>query len=668
LPQGLELLPSGDISGRVAFEAFDLDVYTTTFDGGSTTIDKQYEFTVLAETTDGTASTIQTFILKLNVINHDPYVDVYLKAMPSESQRNIFNSVVSNTEIFDPNLIYRPLDPWFGVNTEMDMLFLPGLDSANLTVFEESVVKNHWTKTYDFGSFKTAVVLDANYNVKYEVVYVEVIDPELNSSGNGPALEIDLQGMITNPYINAEGQDIYTVYPNTTQNMIKRLVNGVGYYDQSSLPPWMTSNQPGSTSSTFSPPLGFTRAVVLAYTNPGASALIAYRLNRAGINFKNIDFTVDRYEVDNYYSEYFVANTWIGGNESTFDALPYTNVGTIAAVVNYAVTIPYSSINGHPISAIAAAGGLDGVTNFKDGQTLIFAKQENFDNAGPYDGWVNYADGYIGNNINTYQIEGYDSEGYDFYSVIPGYLDNLQASVDLTGDGSTVSFRLPVVLNKVPSVFVDGLIQSASSYNIVSDIITFVTAPPAPTPIKNIQIFHADNNEDRFVGDGTTTTFVMSEIAYFTNVITVLINGVKQPTTAYTVAGTSIIFNTAPPAPAVTPNIQVIYAENQRGGVWQIKIVDDLVTLVFVKEVDVNQRIQVINGKTYNGAILYYNPTLAIGQTVPEYTIYKVAVNTIKHATTFNNGSTKFFTNRDKYYEPNANDEYVKFPQVTAFQ
>jgi len=129
-----------------------------------------------------------------------------------------------------------------------------------------------------------------------------------------------------------------------------------------------------------------------------------------------------------------------------------------------------------------------------------------------------------------------------------------------------------------------------------------------------------------------------------------------------------ITFHTAPLASAVTPNIQVIYAENQRGGVWRINIVDDIVNLEFIKEIEVNQRVQVINGKTNNGAILYYNPILTIGQTVPEYTLYKVAVNVVKHATTFNNGSTKFFTNRDKYYEPNANDEYVKFPQVTAFQ
>ena len=123
---------------------------------------------------------------------------------------------------------------------------------------------NHWTKTYNFGSVKTAAVLDSSYNVKYEVVYVEVSDPNETAAGTGPGLEINLQGIIANPYIDAAGHDFYAIYPNSSENMIDRLTANIGYDDQSSLPPWMTSNQPSATSSsTFNPPLGFVKAVVL---------------------------------------------------------------------------------------------------------------------------------------------------------------------------------------------------------------------------------------------------------------------------------------------------------------------------------------------------------------------------------------------------------------------
>ena len=66
----------------------------------------------------------------------------------------------------------------------------------------------------------------------------------------------------------------------------------LAYQDQSSLPSWMTSNQPSSATGKFNPPLGFTKAVVMAYTVPGAGKLIAYRLKNSGINFNNIKFTV----------------------------------------------------------------------------------------------------------------------------------------------------------------------------------------------------------------------------------------------------------------------------------------------------------------------------------------------------------------------------------------
>ena len=143
------------------------------------------------------------------------------------------------------------------------------------------------------------------YKVKYEVVYISIADPAENADGRGPPTLLDLTTQITNPYI--AGQQSYTVlYPNSSENMIKQLTDGIGYYDQSSLPPWMISNQPDPTSvSKFRAPLGYTKAVVLAYTKPGASKLIAYRLKQEGITFNNIEFTVDRYLVDNYYTTNF---------------------------------------------------------------------------------------------------------------------------------------------------------------------------------------------------------------------------------------------------------------------------------------------------------------------------------------------------------------------------
>lgn len=542
LPQGLTLLPSGEISGRVSFEAFSIDDYTTTFDGTALTIDRVFNFTVKVSTADGTASSIREFTLRLNVIDIEPYDNLYLEAMPAWDQRQIFNSVINNTEIFVPDLIYRADDPWFGVAKNIEMLFLPGLNAAALNSYVGAISKNHWTKKYNFGDIKTAVVYDSSYTIKYEVVYIEVLDPELNSSNHGPGATLDLTNKIANPYIDSTGNTYKIVYPNTSENMVEQLVSDIGYYDQSSLPEWMTSNQPDPANPNgFANPLGFTKAVVLAYTTKGSSSLIAYRLRNSGINFNNINFTVDRYLLDNYYSQNFnpVTKTYISGRETTFDATQASGANTIAATVNYAVSVPFNAINGRTLSYILDTGGIDDVTEFKDGETLVFAKQENFNNAGQYDGWVDYADAYIGDIITTTNVEGYDTGGtgvYDQFSVVPGYLEKIQ--------------------------------------------------------------------------------------------------------------------NTAP--------------VNKRGGVWRINIVNGIIILTLIQEIQVGQKVRVIGGSTYVGALIYYSNNLNAGQTVPYYAVFTSTVKT-NTKTTWNNDTTKFFSNRDSYYPPGTQDKYVKFPQYGVF-
>ena len=57
MPQGIRLHKSGMLSGRVAFDFFSLDKYETTIDKHkSTTFDKVYEFTVVAQTQNRSAA------------------------------------------------------------------------------------------------------------------------------------------------------------------------------------------------------------------------------------------------------------------------------------------------------------------------------------------------------------------------------------------------------------------------------------------------------------------------------------------------------------------------------------------------------------------------------------------------------------------------------------
>jgi hypothetical protein len=431
LPQGLTLLSTGEIAGRATFESFSVDDHTTTFDNELLVIDRTATFRVQAETVDGSASSTRTFTLKLNLIDTEPYENLYLKAMPLVSKRQMYNALISDSDIFNETSIYRPDDPNFGVQKDLTMLFLPGLSPSELTEYQTAMAENHFTKTYTFGNVKVAYVLDANYEIKYEVVYVEVVDPGENNQGVGPAQSKDLSSIIDNPYVSQDGTTYNIIYPNSSENMTRRMEEIIGYQDQSSLPPWMTSNQPDATTATgFTIPLGYTKAVIIAYAQKSKGEKIAYKIRKSNFDFNQIEFTVDRYQVDNYYSSNYNigTQTYIRDRETTFDSDQNINIGTIVASVTYAVGVPYSQINGRPIEYILANGGIDGVDNFANGETLIFSKQEQFEDSGPYDGWVDYSSAFIGDNTETTTVEGYDSGSYDTYTVVPGFLEKSQGT------------------------------------------------------------------------------------------------------------------------------------------------------------------------------------------------------------------------------------------------
>jgi hypothetical protein len=750
LPQGLSLLSDGTISGRVSFESFTLDQNKTTFDNNKSGFDHSYTFFAQAATPNSNATIVREFTIQVAIKDPVPYVNVYLHTLAASAERAYFNNVVNNTAIFDPSYIYRPQDPWYGVQTTPMSLFLSGLKSMDLDTIESIIAKNHYTKTYNFGEIKTATVLDEVFNVKYEVVYVELLDPEevynsVTKRYNGPGLQLDLT--TANGYIDSEGMVHRTVYPNTSDNMSYRLTNnGANYQNQSTLPAWMTSNQVISTkSSSFSTPLGYTRAVVLAYTLPEKSKLIAYRLRSANIDFKQFQFTVDRYEVDNYYSTNFdsATGTYVStAKETTFD-LGTKQIGSIAATVNYAVDVPFDQINGRTINYIndltladgITKGGIDGVTNFRDGETLIFYTQENFPRYNVNsinNGWNYYTDAYVGDNVLTATVEGYDSAAFDSYAFVPGYFSSVAATTTLTGDGATKVFRITQnVTNKNQiNVYINGILQNPITYNVSGSVLTFNQAPQ-PTPVAStpatISVFNGTNLQT-FTGNGVQTAFILN--ARVATPTRVTVNGIDQSSNTYSVTSTTvtaanlvpgqsytvvtpgntdwgnigfvgktstvttgttftasnvgsgtgtakystITFNTAPALvsrPSIPPTIRVVSttaSQNQQGGVWQINIVNNVVNLTFVKEIAPNQRISVVNGRTHIASIVFYNPNTTGTHTVPYYSTYIPSTGIGTSRTTFNNNTTRFFNYRDSYYTPGSQAKYIKFPQYGVFK
>lgn len=101
------------------------------------------------------------------------------------------------------------------------------------------------------------------------------------------------------------------VYPNSLINMREEEHEVLGYVnDDSLLPAWMTSQQlDGST-------LGFTPAWVIAYVKPGYGTAIKNNINAwqnsaAGIKFNNIQFKIDRFEVDKQLTFDWNGRQWV---------------------------------------------------------------------------------------------------------------------------------------------------------------------------------------------------------------------------------------------------------------------------------------------------------------------------------------------------------------------
>jgi hypothetical protein len=339
LPQGLQLLPSGDIAGRVSFNTFAVDLGATTFDKElrttliqsprETTFDTQYTFTVNAYSVDGYVSVFKTFTVRVLREYNEPYENLYIKAMPPYTSRALINQLIQNSDIFRSDLIFRPQDPNFGIATSVIYNHCFGLTSSTYELYISSLIENHYWKNLVLGEIKTAQALDPVTNeVVYEVVYSAIQDDLVNNDG------ISVSKQVTLPYpINAgDSTEITTVYPNSLPNMRDQVIDVVGQISNL-LPLWMLSKQADGRV------LGFTPAWVIAYCRPGAAGQVAYNIRtQFGQQLNLVDFEVDRYELDRLLSINWdpiadsTSGAWVPAPaETTFDLVLHYEVD---AVVN----------------------------------------------------------------------------------------------------------------------------------------------------------------------------------------------------------------------------------------------------------------------------------------------------------------------------------------------
>ena len=299
LPPNLTLLPSGELSGIVAFQP------DTTFQNPNTTTPFTFTIQAYSERFASVIST-QTFTLSVYQEFNNPTDILYCKCTPSISDRNLIASLLDNNSLIPTDYLYRSDDPFFGKATNVTYEHAYGINSSSIDEYLISILKNHYWRQITLGEIKTAIARnDMTGEILYEVVYSEVYDNLVNYNdtdtyqAGSQSNFINPQGvsvskkiywprpipLFLGPWYDSEtniftswnntpdGQALFTsrtpgfvrtVYPNSLQNMRQQVVDVLGQtQNYEILPLWMTSQQrSGSTT-------GFLPAWVIAYCKPG---------------------------------------------------------------------------------------------------------------------------------------------------------------------------------------------------------------------------------------------------------------------------------------------------------------------------------------------------------------------------------------------------------------
>jgi hypothetical protein len=328
LPTGLTLSEQGNIIGTIDYSDFDTDDFT--LNATTSAYTKSYTFTVTVSDQYQTAASSQAFTITVSLPYGIEYGNLSAQGLLSSSDRNLFYQVAQDPNINNPENIFRPEDPSFGMEQNPEMLLIAGLEHKTATALQDQMSQNHEPKTLYFGDVKTAVAQQNGTSI-YEVVYIEMKDNLVNSAGAAVSASVDLSTSIYRPMNGpaADGSRItadYLVYevttdggmsfsipgsklrhaneltadlgtfeklfPNAVTNMRSRM-KSLGQREYLHLPLWMRTAQ-----DTSGVPLGYKMAIVLAYCKPGRSALVRRRILNKNINFKNIQFTIDRYRTN----------------------------------------------------------------------------------------------------------------------------------------------------------------------------------------------------------------------------------------------------------------------------------------------------------------------------------------------------------------------------------
>ena len=164
LPPGLKLSLTGALQGKInsfgsagnpgltVFDSGDL-----TLDNNVTSVDRKYRFTIGVQDQYAYSKITKEFTVTISDPDDKLYSNLYFKPFFKNTQKDTFDTFISDPSVFLPDAIYRPDDKFFGLQTEMKMLMYAGLETKTAPNYVAAAAKNHTRKNLLFGEVKTAV-------------------------------------------------------------------------------------------------------------------------------------------------------------------------------------------------------------------------------------------------------------------------------------------------------------------------------------------------------------------------------------------------------------------------------------------------------------------------------------------------------------------------------
>ena len=351
LPPGLTLNLDGEIIGTTnqyynastgALGLTTFDQGGLTFDRNTSTVDRVYVATIQARDQYNYSAITQDFTITVSTPNSVAYSNITTRPYLKSDQRNSWQVFINDSTIFPLDSIYRINDPNFGIQRDLKMLVYAGIQTEAAAAYVGAIGLNIKKKRFQFGHVTKAVAIDPNtLKAVYEVVYVQMIDP-MEPNGKhlplsileNPGIESDRitvdnsvtfyrqssADLINNApesrrnipmvTIDSTGYEVSnpnpdTYYPNSITNWQTRLSQTIDHYDlngnpisgqseRNYLPLWMRSIPSGKKEQ-----LGYTLSVPLCFCKPGTADTIITNIKFSGFDFSMLDYTVDRFIIDN---------------------------------------------------------------------------------------------------------------------------------------------------------------------------------------------------------------------------------------------------------------------------------------------------------------------------------------------------------------------------------